>query len=742
MCSGRLPPVSGRKRVVILGGGIAGISAAWELSKPDRQGQIESVTVYQRGWRLGGKGASGRGANGRIEEHGLHVWLGYYDNAFRMMRECYAELDRPTTDPGSPLPRWDDAFRPASRIGLGEQHRDGWLPWVADFSAGRDLPGEPGADRSPLTVPEFIRRSLVLLRDLGASVAAERRRSPTEPDVVVSTSPTPPHTSRGTGRAGQLVLDGEMAALVACLEFLSLAETEVAALPLRLENPIVRFVGTSLGTIVERLRLNLVSRIAEDTAARRIWHFLDLMRATLRGIVADSLLTRTEGFAAIDDLDYRQWIARHGATAQTLDSPLVRGVYDLAFGYQDGEDDAPGFAAGTGVLLSAKLFFDYRGAIFWKMMAGMGDVVFAPLYQALERRGVEFRFFHRLDAVHISEDGVRLAAVDFGIQAEVRAGITRYEPLVDVGGLPCWPAEPRRELLDGFGRGVSQDVETLWSTVPDRSRLTLRAGRDFDVVVLAIPVGMHRYVCGELIENPRTPQWRTMTERLATVATQAMQLWLRVDERALGWPHGDVTVSGYGDAFHTHASMSHLLAAEQWPEHDPPSSLVYFCHTFPAIEPPPEDRGHPEAELARVRASAVEFLRSDVRRRWPAAMHDGEFRWDLLHCESGATGEARLDEQYLRANVDPSDRYVLSLPGTGRYRLRVDESGYDNLVLAGDWTDSGLNAGCIEAAVMSGIEAANAVLGRPLLEGVTGFYLPHHGRAGRSWAPVTPRARS
>jgi hypothetical protein len=33
------------------------------------------------------------------------------------------------------------------------------------------------------------------------------------------------------------------------------------------------------------------------------------------------------------------------------------------------------------------------------------------------------------------------------------------------------------------------------------------------------------------------------------------------------------------------------------------------------------------------------------------------------------------------------------------------------LVLAGDWTDTGLNAGCIEAAVLSGIRAANAIKG-------------------------------
>ena len=64
-------------KVAVLGGGMAGMTAAFELSDPSLNGKYE-VTVYQLGWRLGGKGASGRDIknNDRILEHGLHVWLG------------------------------------------------------------------------------------------------------------------------------------------------------------------------------------------------------------------------------------------------------------------------------------------------------------------------------------------------------------------------------------------------------------------------------------------------------------------------------------------------------------------------------------------------------------------------------------------------------------------------------------------------------------------------------------------
>src|SRR5690349_25035230 len=106
-------PADPPRRVAILGGGMAGLAAAWRLSGPGWQERFSSITVYQRGARLGGKGASSRGAHGRIEEHGLHVWLGYYDNAFRLIQDCYEELDRPSTDPACPIRTWEDAFLPS-----------------------------------------------------------------------------------------------------------------------------------------------------------------------------------------------------------------------------------------------------------------------------------------------------------------------------------------------------------------------------------------------------------------------------------------------------------------------------------------------------------------------------------------------------------------------------------------------------------------------------------------------------
>ncbi|HJR54712.1 MAG TPA: FAD-dependent oxidoreductase, partial [Gemmatimonadota bacterium] len=135
-------PAAG-ENIAILGGGVAGLAAAWRLSEPGWQQRFASITVYERGWRLGGKAASSRGAHGRIEEHGLHVWLGYYENAFRLVRELYAELDRPTLRPDAPFQKWSDAFKPANDIGLEDLHGGRWRHWVATFSLNDRLPGEP-----------------------------------------------------------------------------------------------------------------------------------------------------------------------------------------------------------------------------------------------------------------------------------------------------------------------------------------------------------------------------------------------------------------------------------------------------------------------------------------------------------------------------------------------------------------------------------------------------------------------
>jgi uncharacterized protein with NAD-binding domain and iron-sulfur cluster len=687
------------------------LATAFELSEGDWTTEFERITVYQRGWRLGGKGASSRGPHGRIEEHGLHVLLGYYDQTFDLMRRCYDELDRGRSDPACPIRAWDDAVAPSNQIGVMDRRDGGWQPWVARFSPVAGRPGRQleGPDAStPLAMAELVVRSLRLLVDfvtsLPSSGLSERRT------IALSSSPVAP----GAGAWAPAASIAEVvrgAGLVALTLPLSWAERAMRqATPWAGSDELERMLPSLLAPV----RLGLRDALRSHTAARRSYELMELVTTNLYGIMVDGLLTKPDGYGSINDLDYREWLLGHGIDPEAVESPILRGMYDLVFGYEGGDPERPRFSAGLGLQLATKMLLGYSGAPFWKMQAGMGEVIFAPLYQVLRDRGVEFRFFHRVDAVRLGADGRSVAAIDLGLQAEV-AGGGAYDPLIRVKGLPCWPDAPLCSQLRDGGALDGVDPESFWSPRRDVGRCTLEAGRDFDAVVFAISLGMVPHLCGELVAA--SPAWRSMVDHVGVVATQAFQLWLSEDERALGWngPSG-VTMSGFVTPFDTWASMSHLLEAEDWPESDRPRTIAYFCSALAA----PDGLDGPldtERENRAVRERARAFLDRDVAVLWPAAVEDGEFRWSLL-CDTTTTASDadRLGQQYWRANIDPSDLYVQSLPGTDRFRLQPARTGFTNLAVAGDWTDNGLNAGCVEGATRSGRLAAQAV--RAQLAGV------------------------
>src|SRR3954468_8243293 len=108
-----------KQQAAILGGGMGALTAAFELTNDPSWRDQYDITVYQLGWRLGGKGASGRNPDHfqRIEEHALHILLGVYENAFRVLIAAYDELKR---QPGTPLATWKEAFHPHNYVVLME----------------------------------------------------------------------------------------------------------------------------------------------------------------------------------------------------------------------------------------------------------------------------------------------------------------------------------------------------------------------------------------------------------------------------------------------------------------------------------------------------------------------------------------------------------------------------------------------------------------------------------------------
>jgi uncharacterized protein with NAD-binding domain and iron-sulfur cluster len=723
-------------KVAIVGGGCAAITTAFELSRPELQGRYH-ITVYQMGWRLGGKGASGRGPSGRIEEHGLHIWLGFYENAFRLLRECYAEL---AADPaGFDIGDWRDAFITENYIGLSARSADDlWHNWSACFPPKHGLPGDSLSSSDLLSARMYVARAVELLRTLLESVDSRRRDS--SPGRWVDSEASPFDAASVAGDPQRLVaaigdlVGGAFAATGAVLiEALAVLQAGLKMLPSPLSNPLTDLTLWIAHNLRQWLERNLIA----EPYFQHVWEIMDLVVASVVGIVRGGLLSDPRGFDAIDDYDWRQWLLLNGASERSIQSAFVGGLYDLVMSYEDGDGARPRLSAGAALRGTLRMFFTYRGALYWRMRAGMGDVIFAPFYEVLRRRGVKFEFFHRLTNVRLSAEAdlahggsPYVEALEFDVQAGVRDGAA-YSPLVRVNGRPCWPARPDFTQLEDGERMAreSRDFESHWERRRAGTK-TLDVVKDFDFVVLGVSLGAIPYVCREIVA--RDPRWGRMVAEVKTVPTQAFQIWLNQDLEDLGWS-GPHLGSALTKPFNAWCDMAHTIPEEGWSK--PPKTVVYFCAAM--AEPPAplseDDITYVERCREVVRGNALGYLRETARLLWPGAYDaEGTFRWEML--SGGASedpdppanlaGVEAFATQYWRANVNPSDRYVLAVPGSAKYRISPLDVTYDNLTIAGDWTACGLNQGCVEAAVMSGRLAAHALAGVPLLEEIVGYDHP------------------
>lgn len=694
-----------RKKVAILGGGVGAMTAAFALTSDKNWKQEYDVTVYQMGWRLGGKGASGRRASAgqRIEEHGLHVWSGFYDNAIKQMKECLDELSNAKID--GVFGSFEEAFTPHNNIALGDFADKNWsmLPMRPEFNDA-----VPGSDGVTLTPWQYFVEIASYLREALDKIGGGKLEHAPHPTQKVP-APVQKHLTQRQGFA----IDAESGSAVHWLDDLARSLPNHPGAHTDDDHDALEKISREAHSSIKLNRIALNKQGPPDEALRLLYEVLDLGGAVLRGMISDGVYRH--GFDVIDSYEISGWLAKHGAQNETIDGPMVRAVYDYAFGFSHGMTDRSDRAIAAGVFLSGslRLFFTYKGAIFYKMNAGMGDTIFAPYFKALAQRGVKFKFFHKVQNLKLNAQAQGIQTIQIDRQATVHNGA--YNPFVSVKGLDCWPSEPDyTQLKEGKElQARNIDLESSWSDWQPVEKLTLERGVDFDEVILGISLGALPYIAKELIDAD--PAWHEMIERVKTTATQAMQLWLKKDTSDLGWQNGNSILTAYANDMNTWADMSHLKGTEDWPDGEEPGSIAYFCGPLadPKEIPPFSDTGFPERAKADVRSSSRKWIETHGPLMWPNAFQaDGSLNTDELVKMDYGQSQDPWDMQYFRANFDPAERYVLSAPGSTTARLRSDRSGFANLWLAGDWTYTGINAGCVEAAAMSGLRAASGLLGK------------------------------
>jgi len=720
-----------KQRIAIVGAGPAGLSTAAHLTDPGLNPGWEDryeIDVYQMGWRVGGKGATGRNpdANDRLQEHGIHVFGNMYFNSFAMVRSAYEHVEWDEHDKYRTI---ESAFRPSTFTYNLDYWNQRWHEAAGKFPFNDAVPWD---NRMP--DEREIAQEVISMVDASLAAAVDAR------------------AAKHSGFVGKLVIEVERLIGRGAEKVMIALAKRMREEQSRPHPPHHQHHGLVLKVLDAAVALlgKLVDADPEDAALRINYTMADLAVTVLRGIIDDDVLA--EGLDSIDHENYDVWLRRHGASERTMNSSTPQIFPNTALGYLHGDTTAvPTMsAAAYATFFLRQVTGSGAGAYFFA--EGTGETIMKPLYRVLEQRGVRFHFFHKLTEVVAPADSTEIAALRFDVQATVVGG-GAYDPLrrLDDGEL-VWPDRPNFAQLDQ-GKELQEsgaDLESWWTPWKPVATAELRAGEHYDQVVLATPVATLPHVAGDLIHHPRVgASWTDMIDNSTTAASQAVQIWLSKTTRELGW---DLT-SGARVPSGEHAALPHLrdryvgclyqqdltsfcdfsdlVAEERWPADNTPKGLIYFIGALadPEVIPDFDDHEYPARELARAQWSSVQYFRtiSALLPKAVAADDPRSLDFDLLSPTDPTnrrTGIYQFFDQFVKVNIDPNERYTLSRPGTVRKRFNAWDGGFTNLVLAGDWTYTGFNVGSFEGAVMSGMLASHAICGFPALEDIVGYDHP------------------
>lgn len=755
-------PVTKRERVVVLGGGPAACAATYYLAKTGRY----DITMYALGFRLGGKCAAGRNpdAGQRIEEHGLHAFLGFYNNALRTVREVYETAGLPLAVGEGP---WSieqleagqgpfaGGFRGNNTVGLMGQWPDAegnlhWRYYNTSPALNTDVPGEiPFGGPGPTGFGRAIKVTLTeAIRQARALREAERRASAeADDDERVG------FLERIFGRIAVRFADDadeeeddddDIVDLLesVCDRFQKMALDELVE-AIEEGAPVIRAVTRLLTFLRRKARGEYAQVILERSDKWFEWCGLEVMLTIAIGLLTD----RVVHLDRIDDYDLVDWLRKHDVDPRCERSPMVLFLYDSCFATSTTRPVVPDHLGAGAALRWYLLLLDFHGFQVYEFLYSCPQSLVTPYYRALQALGVEVRFFHKVEQLQVGRDGDGrvLEGIRLQKQATVKGGPGNYDPLwlPPIPGnpehLPAWPIRPDYRQLEEGEQLAEHNLEDAWTRWPGVGEVELRRGRDFDLCVCGMSLGALPPVVGDLIDPSRPTYcrpWARMVQDMTLCQTISMQLWMESPEEQLHGPGGAVgtpskigLLTQFAAPESSFGNFSHLLAWEDWDNAEgietPPAFLAYHTGSWESGQPladhPFTEHDYPDKTQAAWRAEARDWLAANYRSLYDKAPETFTEFCEQLVAPADVRGEARLEHQYFNVGLQPWDLYVLSHPGSWKVRLGQAESWVRGLFLCGDWTRTDINAGCVEAATQSGMLCARVISNHPRYVWHTGY---------------------
>ena len=726
-----------KKKIIVLGGGPSALAATYELTDYENWQDKFDITLYQMGWRLGGKTATGRGIHNRVEERGIHIFQGWYDNAFRLIKDAYQQQHQKNLAPNSPFQDWKDAFQPDYPTLLTEfdPEDNQWHNWPIIFP---DTHEEPGT-AAPPSMSGNVSKIIEMVIEMVFGSPYQRGENPISTwlqDRFVTTSTQAPAAEPARhGLLGELFhkVGAKIESWIEHEEAHFLFKAHELALELDSKPaPGEQHPLQKISILIKRFRSWFERQnegfLYRHDKIRHIQMMLEWMDVNFTGMFADLYdePTNTFIYSRINLYDYRDWLRKHGGSEMLMTAAPIQFMYYGSFANLDGEDQ--GKIAADVALRMVMLSITYKGSLVWKMRAGTADTIITPLYLVLKDRGVNFQFFHKVKKIRYATTG-EIEEITIGRQVWLKDTSKPYEPTINANGIDAWPSLPLYEQIaeDEARQLQEQDInlESSWTAWQDVEIITLKKGVDFDQIILGIPLAALKDICSEIVEKDQ--RWKDMVEKVKMVPTFGVALWISKSYEEMGmllpeWGLNDTMEPNtliYANPLFSWTGMNLILKQEDWPADNRPKQLSYFCGTYPLPSklPPYTDNAYPEREKMRLIGITEQWLHDQMGWFWPKATTKGypcgldlNLLVDPDGAGTGANGIDKLQKQYFSLNIDPTNHFSVAEPGADQYRMQADESGFSNLFLTGDWTNFGLNIGHMEGAIVSGLRTAQVVL--------------------------------